>query len=77
MATINGIVTMWIDQFNGVTGVLLYSTTLFKDMKDKEIFNISITLSTQLVNVSNLVGSLLYPVLASFDISQKKIYQSG
>ena len=58
-ATWNGIITCFLDQFTGIVALLIYSTAIFKSMKDEGTYKLSLSLTTQLINISNWLGCFL------------------
>ena len=71
-ATWNGIVTCFLDQFTGITALMIYSTVIFKSMKDQGTYKLSLSLTTQLINISNWLGCFLVNIPGKF-FSQKHI----
>ena len=55
---------------------MIYSTAIFKSMKDEGSFKLSLVLTTQLINISNWLGCFLVNIPGKF-FSQKQILRGG
>lgn len=74
--TWNGVITCFLDQFTGITALMIYSTVIFKSMKDQGKYKLSVSLTLQLINISNWIGCFLVNIPGKF-FSQKQILQGG
>lgn len=68
---------MIFDQFSGISGLYLFSTGLFQSMRKDGEFDMDITTTTQMINLFNFIGSLLYTIPNELGLAQKTTMVMG
>lgn len=75
-STLNGVLLTFFNQFTGITGIVIFSTTIFTEMRDKGAFDIPIMVAVHIINVACFVGSILCSIPPRY-FSQKQVLQGG
>lgn len=75
-STWNSVFLTFFNQFTGITGIVVFSTAIFRDMKDRGGFDIPVMVAIQIVNITSWIGTFLC-ALPSKCFTQKQILQGG